>query len=83
MRSLTAFARRSSARLGRLVVRVVSATRVTIRLDAQLFVLLVLDLELWQLELLQQPGRAFDGVPAGFLEPVPHGVAAIVVADTP
>lgn len=80
-RGSAAFLGRSSARLARLVVRIVPAARIAIGLEAKLLVLRVLDVEMRRLELLQEPGRRFEGISSRVLEPVPYGVAALIVAD--
>ncbi len=78
---LAAFAGRGSPRLTRLVVRIVSAARLAIGLEAKLLVLRVLDVEVRHLQFLQEPGSGFKGIPPRILEPVPDGIASLVMTD--
>src|SRR4051812_46933504 len=66
-----------------LVVRVVAATGVpsTRLFQAQALFLVTLDFEVTEVELLQERRGAVDADAPGVLDPVPHGIAAIVVND--
>src|SRR4051794_34093969 len=66
-----------------LVVRVVAATGVAlVRLfQAQALFLVALDLEVAEVELLQERRGAVDADAPGFLDPVPHGITAVVMND--